>query len=413
MLSRQVLEKVTYYCFGALLFLGTNVQVAFGYKSEMISTVRILNVHPVIWILLLIAIQLFYLQRKPFLRKRILVFLLILVAFNKLTGRGIDFSFLLNVLVLPLVVSYILDYPFLIDRNKVQNIILRFFVMECSLAVIERIFKFNTFPVISDSGVALDWTWEGFRSTAFQSHPLSNALIVFTIMNFILCSSLSVKKKYYYWLLGLIALLCFNTRSSIVGCCLLFGIFSLKKLLERGIGKRERIMLMACMCLFPVVGYVLLTHGLGNRLLELGLFDDSSAAVRVKVFEIFDFFQLKDFILGYPAEKIDDILLVSGLSDYCIENYWLVYILKFGIIFTILIAYFYGVFFVRLLGNASFFYKVFLLIGFLLISSTNNSLATDSIALTVLTLCCYCLPPCMNSTNRIKYDCNNFNHPSI
>ena len=109
--------------------------------------------------------------------------------------------------------------------------------------------------------------------------------------------------------------------------------------------------------------------------------------------EIFDFYQLKDFILGYSSESIDDILFVSGLSSYCIENYWLVYILKFGIVFTILIAYFYGSFFIRLLQRTSSFHKMFLLGSFLLISSTNNSLATDSIALSVLTLCCYCLPP--------------------
>ena len=62
-------------------------------------------------------------------------------------------------------------------------------------------------------------------------------------------------------------------------------------------------------------------------------------------------------------------------------------------VFTILIAYFYGSFFIRLLQRTSSFHKMFLLGSFLLISSTNNSLATDSIALSVLTLCCYCLPP--------------------
>lgn len=50
-------------------------------------------------------------------------------------------------------------------------------------------------------------------------------------------------------------------------------------------------------------------------------------------------------------------------------------------------------FFIRLLQRTSSFHKMFLLGSFLLISSTNNSLATDSIALSVLTLCCYCLPP--------------------
>lgn len=393
MLSQYSLERIIYFCLAGLLFIGTNVLVALGYKSEMISTTKLLNVHPAIWILLFISLLLFLKRRKPLLmEKNILVFLVILVSFNKLTGRGVDFSFLLNVLLLPLAISYLFSYSSLIDRGKVLNIILNFFVLECSLAIIEKVFNFNLFPLITN-GSASDWTWEGFRSTAFQSHPLSNALIVATLMNFILCSSLPLKKKYGYWLLGLISLLCFNTRSSMVGCCLLFGVFALKKIVSRGIGNKEKIMLIACLCVFPIAIFVLLSHGLGNRLLELGLFDDSSAVVRIKIFEIFDFYQLKDFILGYSSESIDDILFVSGLSSYCIENYWLVYILKFGIVFTILIAYFYGSFFIRLLGNASSFHKMFLLGSFLLISSTNNSLATDSIALSVLALCCYCLPP--------------------
>ena len=393
MLSLYSLEKIVYFCLAGLLFAGTNVLVALGYKSEMISTTKFLNVHPAIWVLLCIALFLFIKGKKPFLMgKSILVFLAVLVSFNKLTGRGVDFSFLLNVLILPLVVSYIFSYSSLIDKGKVQNIILDFFIIECFLAIIEKVLNFNLFPLVSNGSIS-DWTWEGFRSTAFQSHPLSNALIVSTLMNFILCSSLPMKKRYSYWLLGLISLLCFNTRSSMVGCCLLFGVFALKKILSRGIGNKEKIILLACLCVFPIAVFVLLGYGLGNRLLELGLFDDSSAVVRVKIFEIFDFYQLKDFILGYSSESIDDILFVSGLSSYCIENYWLVYILKFGIVFTILIAYFYGSFFIRLLQRTSSFHKMFLLGSFLLISSTNNLLATDSIALSVLTLCCYCLPP--------------------
>ena len=112
-----------------------------------------------------------------FMIKLILVFLAVLVSFNKLTGRGVDFSFLLNVLILPLVVSYIFSYSSLIDKGKVQNIILDFFIIECFLAIIEKVLNFNLFPLVSNGSIS-DWTWEGFRSTAFQSHPLSNALIV-------------------------------------------------------------------------------------------------------------------------------------------------------------------------------------------------------------------------------------------
>ena len=68
-----------------------------------------------------------YKREETFLMgKSILVFLAVLVSFNKLTGRGVDFSFLLNVLILPLAVSYIFSYSSLIDKGKVQNIILDF-----------------------------------------------------------------------------------------------------------------------------------------------------------------------------------------------------------------------------------------------------------------------------------------------
>lgn len=74
MLSQYSLEKIVYFCLAGLLFAGTNVLVALGYKSEMISTTKFLNVHPAIWVLLCIALFLFIKGKKPFLMgKSILV----------------------------------------------------------------------------------------------------------------------------------------------------------------------------------------------------------------------------------------------------------------------------------------------------------------------------------------------------
>lgn len=67
MLSQYSLEKIVYFCLAGLLFAGTNVLVALGYKSEMISTTKFLNVHPAIWVLLCIALFLFIKGKKPFL----------------------------------------------------------------------------------------------------------------------------------------------------------------------------------------------------------------------------------------------------------------------------------------------------------------------------------------------------------
>lgn len=43
MLSQYSLEKIVYFCLAGLLFAGTNVLVALGYKSEMISTTKFLD----------------------------------------------------------------------------------------------------------------------------------------------------------------------------------------------------------------------------------------------------------------------------------------------------------------------------------------------------------------------------------
>ena len=45
MLSQYSLEKIVYFCLAGLLFAGTNVLVALGYKSEMISTTKFFVVH--------------------------------------------------------------------------------------------------------------------------------------------------------------------------------------------------------------------------------------------------------------------------------------------------------------------------------------------------------------------------------
>ena len=93
-------------------------------------------------------------------------------------------------------------------------VFLSFYILECSLAIIERIFSTNL-PILR-VGESL---WKGidtaedssFRSEALLGHPLQNALIVISAMSFILVSKLSINWKFGLWGLGFLALLCFNT----------------------------------------------------------------------------------------------------------------------------------------------------------------------------------------------------------
>ena len=55
-----------------------------------------------------------------------------------------------------------------------------------------------------------------FRSFAFGGHPLANAVVISTIMNFLWITEISPIKKIQYSVLCFMALFCFNTRFAIV-----------------------------------------------------------------------------------------------------------------------------------------------------------------------------------------------------
>ena len=64
-----------------------------------------------------------------------------------------------------------------------------------------------------------------FRSTALWAHPLANALIVSVLMSYFLVSNLKLKYKLSLWVLGYVAILCFNTRGSIIGNALILLVY--------------------------------------------------------------------------------------------------------------------------------------------------------------------------------------------
>ena len=103
-----------------------------------------------------------------------------------------------------------------------RKMLIYFFCVECFVAILEAIMHVNIFPfAIGTEGYSLsDKEYEifgMFRSSALHGHPLSNALLLDVVMSFILVASdFSEKKKVMLYLLGMVALLCFNARSSIL-----------------------------------------------------------------------------------------------------------------------------------------------------------------------------------------------------
>ena len=86
------------------------------------------------------------------------------------------------------------------------------------------------------------------------------------------------------------------------------------------------------------VTVLMVCFGFGNRIITMGAYDESSAAVRVAIFDIFNYYPLSDFKFGYPAKDLQMIQYRSGIYGMIIENYWLLFLLRFGYIFTSILS---------------------------------------------------------------------------
>lgn len=262
------------------------------------------------------------------------------------------------------------------------KLFLIFFVIETLLAATERVIGTNIFGLRGfDSDLAQTEFTDGFRSCSLHGHPLQNALIVSTSMSFILISKLNVKMKMFLWSLGFFSILCFNTRSSIVGNALLFFVYALYLLRKGGsLKKQEKRFFYFMFVVILISGLILFFYmGFGSRLMEMGLFDDDSAQVRLDVGNIFDFYPLESFLWGLDGDSYDLVLKVSGID--ILENFYLVFMLRCGFVFLLFYLFLYIRLIVSLYKGYDNFTKWYTGGAFILLASTNNSLSTTGISL--------------------------------
>ncbi len=60
-----------------------------------------------------------------------------------------------------------------------------------------------------------------------------------------------------------------------------------------------------------------------------------------------------------------------------LENFWIIFVIQYGFLFTTLLLIFYVSLIKKLFKNYNTFQKAIIIGSFLLLSSTNNSLATN------------------------------------
>lgn len=213
-----------------------------------------------------------------------------------------------------------------------------------------------------------------FRSTALLGHPLNNAFSTAVFMLGILLAPLKKYIKFALWLVGLIALLCFNARGATVLSVLFFSLY----LVYEAFSKHNLETLLSIMVICFISLYIyqdIATSSLMGRF-ATGELMDGSANERLRVWLPFEHMDVLDLLLGFTKEK--SYLVFKQVQLFTMENWLAAFIYHMGIPLTLLFISLYYRIFYRLLLEVSCFERWFLLGGFLILSSLNNSLAMGS-----------------------------------
>ena len=389
-----------------ILFFAQNVMNLLGITSNNIYAVY-----------LALAIVFIFLNRNCIARKDkkigILIALTVIIGFFKMrldTGPGSRLT-VLNLMSAPILLGCFPTYaskPKFWD--KAFKVMIAFFVVECSLALFERVTMINIFPWSSGdttSNMVMmdpDEDVSSFRSFGLLGHPLQNALSVCTMMAFILCSAkMKAKNKALLWLLGYVAILCFNTRGSIVGAAMILGAYVLYQYFTNKHLSFAKKNFALFGIIIGAVGlfFVIMNFNLGGRLTEMGLFDEGSAQVRVDTWNIFNYFKLSDFLFGMNSDQRTMVLYSSGI--WTTENFWIDYLMSIGLIALTIVIIAYALAIRKLYHGYKKMDVIITLASFILIASTNNSLSASWVPLFIylMSICTYAYREGIQKNNRI------------
>lgn len=212
------------------------------------------------------------------------------------------------------------NYP----NKRIRLFALSFYILECVLAVYERLtldhlIDFNSSSQAMNANMYLS---EDFRSFSLLGHPLRNANTVSIMLAFVLCSN-TIKPvfKVLLVLIGLGAIWAFNSRA----CMVIWLVIIFYRLFLYG--KSLKWMLTSIGILLIVLPsvflYVQKTAFLGRLDFD---FSDGSSLTRIMAVEIFlsHPWSLSEILMGGTMLEMPTFSRVAGVDDYVyIENGYL------------------------------------------------------------------------------------------
>ncbi|PQA52732.1 hypothetical protein [Siphonobacter curvatus] len=377
-----------YIAFSLLMFVGPNVteKVGIDYKIVMIL-IALLSILITIYTKINIKAK----REELFLLLFISIYCMFKMAFDTSDGtRMLSLILLLTPIVfLAYPSNYNMSYSNIRLWHGLQKVVLVFYIIECGIAIFEQYTGIYIFSYAGNEGFYND-NFQDRRALGIHGHPLQNALIISTFMCFILISPIKIKYKYILWGLGYWAILSFNSRSSILGNGLLFALYNLGQLSSGKVNVLYKLGVIVFLIAGVTVVSYLISQGMFGGRLQNGLIDDSSQ-VRIDVWSIFDHYDIMDFAFGVSSDRLNAIIYSLGL--YATENFWIDILLRFGFVFLAIVVVLYYFLIKRLMYPYSLSKRMFVLAGFFIIASTNNSLSVTSTPLIIFLFCCILFNP--------------------
>jgi hypothetical protein len=365
-----------------LAFLGgDDVLALLGYYHRDFTTSAIFRLHPLTY--LAFALLLYYfVVRKLWITdivgvmKHEFLFLLVCLAiiiYLQLTGKLSAISFILDTLCLPAVLSILFK---LTDRKVLDRSVIFIygcFFLNAAMAIVEKV-----------RGATLlnkeDFNFDYFRSTALYAHPLNNALIMSVLTVMLFFASNTLGKKMLVISFGLASIFCFGARGAILGVFagilinVALSFFATTNAAKKASG-------IFYLLFISVVSFIIISYtGLGDRIVGMSRVEGSAEA-RITAFDVLHGFSLKDLLWGYGTAEIEYFQYISNVE--IIENFWINWVLRFGFVGTVVLALFLVRFLWTMMRGSSLDIRITMLFVMFTVASTNNSLSTNSLILSL------------------------------
>lgn len=298
-------------------------------------------------------------------------------------------AFIIESLWTPAIVAFTLDLLDARRQRQIVQMVLVLLACNALLAVGEALTPQRLTPLhVGRSDIVAE---EYFRASAFLGHPLHNALITATLLPAVTLLPWSRLWKLVFVGTLMLSLLAFGGRTSVVLAMLLYGAYAAWRVLASVVRGRVSYLqltggsLALMLALTSMIGVVAAT-GLGSRIFN-NLKIDSSASVRMRVWDAFGYLSDIDLWMGVAPAQIDHISLRMGLDpNYeAIENFWIYLFMQFGVIGFVPFLIGLACLMIVLFRAATPPMRIAVLL-YLLVASTANTLASKTVSLMLLVL---------------------------